>query len=626
MRLNLNSFFYLFLFALCGSPILVDAQTANEQVPPYPSEVFFGTNMGYFPGWTDEDLATISKGDPAKGVEGIGTETLRPALFGHFLEQWGYDARIAAFKYYQSIGIKDIVCFIGEPSKEQRETKVYCPDVGPSNHYKDLYEPIWDNGENGTPVNENNDFALYVYKTVSLYKDYVKIWEIWNEPDLADRDFKGHSMAPPGTSGSWWDNNPDPCEYKMRAPVFHYIRTLRIAYEVIKRVQPDALVATGGVGYPSFVDAMCRNTDNPDEGKVTAEYPLGGGAYFDVLSFHCYPHIDGSLKKWNMSKFRHDLFRHTDKAAQGVVDAKYRFDKVLKSYGYNGQKYPEKHWILTEVNIPRIPLNNQLGSDEAQRNFIIKSVVLSKRENIRQYHIYNLAEASPHDMQVNLTEFNAMGVYQSLLDIPKYEMKLTEGGLAYKTTAQLLGGMYFDFDKTANLGLDNSMDGGVFSDELGRSVIVVWAKTSIDNSEEANGTFKRKGEWMTQDLVLANWDYAKTKELSPIQTDEIKLTGAPVFIFMPDAKNVMSPSKAIDIIQGVGDSKVTVNYNIKQDGFADIDLINSSGKRIRTILDQEEVRMGTYNVQFSKKGIKPGVYFVRMIIGQKMSSEKIVIQ
>jgi len=62
------------------------------------------------------------------------------------------------------------------------------------------------------------------------------------------------------------------------------------------------------------------------------------------------------------------------------------------------------------------------------------------------------------------------------------------------------------------------------------------------------------------------------------------------------------------------------------DGFVDIDLINRSGKRIKSIVDQEEVRRGIYNVQFSKNGIKPGVYFVRMIIGQEIYSEKIVIQ
>ena len=616
--------FILLVFACFAS--FAQNKTANDYIPPYTSDVFFGTNMGYFPGWTDEDLATISKGDPVKEVEGIGSETLRPALFGHFLEQWGYDARISAFKYYQSIGIKDIVCFIGEPSEEQRERKIYCDEAGPSNHYRNLYEPIWDNGENGTPVNEKNDFALYVYKTVSIYKDYVKIWEIWNEPDLADRDFKGHSLAPPGTSGSWWDNNPDPCEYKMRAPVFHYIRTLRIAYEVIKSVQPEGLVATGGVGYPSFMDAVCRNTDNPTDGSVTDEYQLHGGAYFDVLSFHCYPHIDGSLKKWNMNKFRHDLFRHTDKAAQGVVDAKNRFKKVMHTYGYDGKKYPAKHWILTEVNIPRKSFNDQLGSDEAQRNFTIKSMVLAKRENIRQYHIYNLAEASPHDMQVNLTEFNAMGVYKSLLDVPKYKMTLTDGGVAYKTTAQFLGGMHYDYDKTAALEMHSKIDGGVFSDKLGRSVLVIWAKTSVDNSEEGSAEYTLPEEWSNPRMSIAGWDYCRSKKSSRVDTDIIKLSTSPIFIFSAGTQNVSSPSAPLEVVQKISDDKITILYHTEKSAFIDLDIINKNGKRVKSLLDQKMVSPGKYNLKVSKKAIQPGVYFVRLIIAEKVITERIVIQ
>ncbi len=606
--------------------VFAQNKTANDYVPPYTSEVFFGTNMGYFPGWTDEDLATISKGDPAKNVEGIGSETLRPALFGHFLEKWGYEARIDAFKYYQSIGIKDIVCFIGEPSEEQRERTIYCDETGPSNHYRNLYEPIWDNGENGTPVNDKNDFALYVYKTVSLYKDYVKIWEIWNEPDLADRDFKGHSLAPPGTSGSWWDNNPDPCEYKMRAPVFHYIRTLRIAYEVIKSVQPEGLVATGGVGYPSFMDAVCRNTDNPEDGSVTSDYQLQGGAYFDVLSFHCYPHIDGSLKKWNMSKFKHDLFRHTDKAAQGVVDAKNRFKKVLHTYGYDGNKYPKKHWILTEVNIPRKSFNDQLGSDEAQRNFTIKSMVLAKRENIRQYHIYNLAEASPHDMQVNLTEFNTMGVYKSLLNVPKYKMTLTDGGIAYKTAAQLLGGMQYDYDKSASMGLHSKIDGGVFSDDLGRSVMVVWAKTSKDNSEEASAEYTLPAAWNSPRMSIAEWDYGKTKKLKAVDTDIISLSASPIFILASDVQNTSRAYAPLEVMQNISEQEITIHYMVEKPAFIDLDIINKNGKRIKSVLDQKEVNLGRQSLQVSKKAIPSGVYFVRLIIADKVITERIVVQ
>ena len=99
----------------------------------------------------------------------------------------------------------------------------------------------------------------------------------------------------PGQPGNWWENNPDPCDYKLRAPIFHYIRTLRISYEVIKSIAPDDYVCIAGLGFDSFLDALLRNTDNPDDGKVTAEYPLGAGAYFDVVGFHVYPHIDLSL-------------------------------------------------------------------------------------------------------------------------------------------------------------------------------------------------------------------------------------------------------------------------------------------------------------------------------------------
>ena len=50
--------------------------------------------------------------------------------------------------------------------------------------FQNMYTPVWDGGANGTPVNDNNYFALYVYKTVMQYKQYTKFWEIINEPDF----------------------------------------------------------------------------------------------------------------------------------------------------------------------------------------------------------------------------------------------------------------------------------------------------------------------------------------------------------------------------------------------------------------------------------------------------------
>lgn len=38
---------------------------------------------------------------------------------------------------------------------------------------------------------------------------------------------------------------------------------LRIASVVAKHVDPDAQIATGGIGYANFLDAILRYSDNP---------------------------------------------------------------------------------------------------------------------------------------------------------------------------------------------------------------------------------------------------------------------------------------------------------------------------------------------------------------------------
>ena len=97
---------------------------------------------------------------------------------------------------------------------------------------------------------------------------------------------------------------------------------------MIKSVDPDAYVTVAGTGFPSFLDAILRNTDNPEDGSVTAEYPLGGGAYFDVMGFHSYPAIDGSLREWNNDIPGFEYYRHSDAAAEGIVKRQAKFQSV----------------------------------------------------------------------------------------------------------------------------------------------------------------------------------------------------------------------------------------------------------------------------------------------------------
>lgn len=96
-----------------------------------------------------------------------------------------------------------------------------------------------------------SDFTTFVEKTVGRYKDQIKIWEIWNEPNM------------PNGSCYWFDT-PE-----------NYARLLKAGYEAVKKVQPEAEVWNGGIGmrlsYHAFYDRILQ---------------AGAAPYYDKLSLH----------------------------------------------------------------------------------------------------------------------------------------------------------------------------------------------------------------------------------------------------------------------------------------------------------------------------------------------------
>ena len=499
--------------------------TANDFILPYDGSFRPGTNLGYFPPWTDADLANIAAGNEALGLPGVGVKTIRPALPEHFMEAYGYDIRFDTYKHFTTLGLEDLTVTVGFPSEEHRDTAFHCQEEQ-SEVFANLYTDIWDNGENGTPVNDSNYYALYLYKLVNLYKDNVKFWEIWNEPGF-DYTFVT-AYLPPGVEGNWWENNPDPCDYKLRAPIFNYVRLLRISYEVIKYVDPDAYVTLASVAYPAFLDAILRNTDNPDNGIANSEYPYGAGAYFDVIAIHSYPHFDGSLSEWNQDIFDFDYFRHTDQAITSLPVTQDTFQHVLSQYGYDGVSFPKKKWIITETNIPRKAFLNYIGSEEAQINFTMKVYVESVRSDILQTHIYDMAES--HDIDEAVNEFQVMGLFQRLFGIFPYTYTTNNMGYAYKTMSDILYGGTYDQNKTAELSLSPDMDGAAFLNAQGNYVYVLWAKTTQDLSENASATYSFPPSMNINSLEKRSWDFGTTGIVDTIQSTNIQLTGRPILL------------------------------------------------------------------------------------------------
>jgi hypothetical protein len=124
-------------------------------------------------------------------------------------------------------------------------------------------QPHWaraDDVENGPPDNLR-DLADFLYTLASRYKGRIRAYEIWNEPNLARE---------------WGGQPPDPGEY---------VRLLQVAYNAIKRADPNAMVISAGLS-PT---GTWSNEAMPDDIYLENMYQAMGGnsdGYFDVLGVH----------------------------------------------------------------------------------------------------------------------------------------------------------------------------------------------------------------------------------------------------------------------------------------------------------------------------------------------------
>ena len=605
----MNKLFPIGLLLLFSFSPFLAAQvnyTAHDTIAKYQGRFRYGANLGSYFYWRDEQLADISAGNPELKVEGVGIDAFRPLLSEKFLEFWGYDIRIDAFKHYDKLSIKDNVVFVGYPSDEHLDLTNYCPDK-PSELFANMYEPIWDNGENGTPVNDENYYALYLWKMVSAYHEYVRYWEIWNEPDF---DFVGNSSKQPGMDGNWWEYDPDPCHYAIHAPIEHYIRLLRISYEVIKSIAPEDYVALGGIGYPSFLDLILRKTDNPIDGNIDSLYPLKGGAYFDVVSYHSYPHIDNSLRVWSNDINGFVYFRHSDKCMDGILSLLAQMKTVLAKYGYDGSSYPPKRWLITESNVPRIQVDEFLGSVEAQRNFIIKALVACQQNDIDQFHIYQLGDIGIPGGE--FSEFHAMGLFHQLDSVPRYEHQTHDVGYAYKTTSELLVGKTYDPSQTALMQLPDEIRGGAFRDESGDHTYVLWAMTQTDRSETASATYSFPTSFNLKNLHQREWNYSKYGVTKHVDASAIELTGSPKFFTDSRTEPPDEPVKSIELEINPNPfiNDLNISLNLPDPMVASMSMYDMAGKAVTRFFTEEKLAEGQHIISLDNGLYPAGVYIL----------------
>ncbi len=144
------------------------------------------------------------------------------------------------------------------------------------------------------PIAENafDAFVEFVKEAARIYSQppyNIKYWEIGNEPDVQRFD----GLDPDNIWGCWGEVDD---------PYFgggYYAKVLEKVYPALKSVDPSSQLVIGGL----LLD--CDPTNPPDgkdctsgnflEGILNNNGKNNGANYFDIVSFHGYPHYYGSL-------------------------------------------------------------------------------------------------------------------------------------------------------------------------------------------------------------------------------------------------------------------------------------------------------------------------------------------
>jgi hypothetical protein len=455
----------------------------------------YGLNLGYYnPQLTDVESSQLGLA--------AGARSHRHKLTEPFLDAWGDDIHVAELTAMTQAGERDLVCFLvgaseghsnAPPGSSDYERELRSP--------KNLYEPIFTAGGD---VNPDNTWASFVARAVTTYKPFIHTWEVWNEPDQVGGNWQAAETwdtEPPKASDLvWWQDS-----------IFAYIRMLRVTHEVVHKLDPEGRVALGGIGYPSFLAALLRYTDEPTAGAVDADHPAKGGAYFDVVSYHYYPvFAPGS----------------SDVGARGLVKARDDLQAKLDAASVTGKRF-----IVTESGAPRFALGGAPGGVDYAHNYLLKAMALAQNAGIGRIDWFILGDGKPEGASSD--PFSYMGLYLDLSSVADPSgAQITESGIAYATMGGLLDRATSDPEATAALGLAAGTAGVALRTADGKRAYVVWAETASDESGAGTVALPATG-----DVSVHAWDDSKTHAAQTIAASGGKVTvavsSAPVIVIAP---------------------------------------------------------------------------------------------
>lgn len=397
-----------------------------------------------------------------------GAKSQRISLPATHLAQWGLGIEVGDMKSYAKLGLRGQVGFLTQPVRAQStipdgkadwELAYWQP--------KNLHEPI--TLPDGS-VNPANYWAKYVFDTVTTYKEWIKIWEVWNEPDWVG-DWK--------VTQGWDSSAPKQSELpRFNGSIYDYVRMLRVSQVAARLADPDARIATGGIGYPSFLRAILAYTDSPT-GAVDADHAKTGAAYVDVVSFHHYPVYTAG---------------DSNAGVAGYVKQLEEMKAVAKA-----AKFTPRGWENTETGAPHLAVGGATGSPEYARNYLVKVMLTAWADGVHGVDWFTLSDGALGGASTDPYDF--MGLYFDTVSLAAIgDAQLTDTGVAYATLTGLLAGAALESRDS-----QGSTQRLRFKTTAGKTLWVVWGAGKTETEEPTTVTVDGAG------CTRYRLDHSKTK-------------------------------------------------------------------------------------------------------------------
>lgn len=325
-----------------------------------------------------------------------------------------------------------------------------------------LFEPVFADGNDHSTLdvsfNPDNPWAQFVFRVVSRYKPGgtlaskrgfpedagVRVWEIWNEPDLP----------------AFWRGGP-----------MAYARLLKVAAIVVNTVDPDATVMFGGLlfaGGDNFLSSVLQHFKNDE---LRAEYDW----FFDAVAVHSYddPWRGGWLTKVVQDTLaEYDLVRPVWVNETGVSV---------------WDDYPGPVWATAAEERLR------LATVQQQANYLIMSAAFAWAKGARRVFYHQLyddcgnqaagSDFPPHNGELcgEGTCFgDAFGLYRNpreAICFSQHPFANTPRpvAFAYRLLAEIFGRQ--PFEAAGIFGLQDEVTTIAFKRADGARILVVWNNT-----------------------------------------------------------------------------------------------------------------------------------------------------